>query len=68
MTRSNPYEFGLDKNEANFVALSPLSYIERTASVYPDRKPDHATHLKLARAGAAPSSLLAANLQSHFNW
>jgi fatty-acyl-CoA synthase len=37
MTRSNPYELGLDKNPANFVALSPLSFIERSASVYPDR-------------------------------
>ncbi|WP_372528826.1 acyl-CoA synthetase [Piscinibacter sp.] len=37
MTRSNPYELGLDKNDANFVALSPLSFIERSASVYPDR-------------------------------
>ena len=37
MTRTDPYQFGLDKNEANFVALSPLSFIERSASVYPDR-------------------------------
>jgi fatty-acyl-CoA synthase len=37
MSRTHPYEFGLDKNEANFVALSPLSFIERSASVYPDR-------------------------------
>ena len=37
MTRSNPYELGLGKNEANFVALSPLSFIERTAGIYPDR-------------------------------
>ena len=37
MTHSNPYQFGLDKNEANFVALSPLSFIERSATVYPDR-------------------------------
>jgi fatty-acyl-CoA synthase len=37
MTRTDPYEFGLDKNSANFVALSPLSFIERTAGVYPDR-------------------------------
>jgi len=37
------------------------------ASVYPDRKPDHGAHLKLARAGAVPGSLLAANLQTHFN-
>ena len=33
----DPYQLGLDKNEANFVALSPLSFIERSASVYPDR-------------------------------
>ena len=37
MIGSHPYELGLDKNPANFVALSPLSFIERAASVYPDR-------------------------------
>ena len=37
MGTTNPYSIGLDKNAANFVALSPLSYIERTARVYPDR-------------------------------
>ena len=36
MTRTHPYETGLDKNEANFVMLSPLSFIERSAKVYPD--------------------------------
>jgi len=34
---SNPYETNLDKNAANYVALSPLSYMERAASVYPDQ-------------------------------
>ncbi|HTY65095.1 MAG TPA: acyl-CoA synthetase [Alphaproteobacteria bacterium] len=34
---SNPYSLGLDKNPANFVPLSPLSYLERSALVYPDR-------------------------------
>ena len=34
---NNPYLQGLDKNPANYVALSPLSFIERTASVYPAR-------------------------------
>ena len=29
------YEQGLDKNPANFVPQSPLSFIERTAQVYP---------------------------------
>jgi len=37
MTRINPYDLGLEKNEANFVALSPLSFIERAAAVYPER-------------------------------
>jgi fatty-acyl-CoA synthase len=37
MSHNHPYQLGLDKNAANFVALSPLSFIERTAMVYPDR-------------------------------
>ena len=37
MHRANPYETGLDKNPANYVPLSPLSFIQRTAAVYPDR-------------------------------
>jgi fatty-acyl-CoA synthase len=38
MTRNDiAYDIGLDKNEANFVALSPLSFIERSAQVYPER-------------------------------
>ncbi|WP_323004133.1 acyl-CoA synthetase [Denitromonas sp.] len=31
------YSQGLEKNPANYVPLSPLSYIERTAAVYPNR-------------------------------
>ncbi|MBC9073152.1 acyl-CoA synthetase [Thauera sp. CAU 1555] len=31
------YDQGLDRNPANYVPLSPLSYIERSAYVYPDR-------------------------------
>ncbi|HRK40333.1 MAG TPA: acyl-CoA synthetase [Burkholderiaceae bacterium] len=37
MDRINPYVTGLEKNAANFVALSPLSFIERTARIYPQR-------------------------------
>jgi len=33
----NPYEQDLDRNAANFAALSPLSFLARTAAVYPDR-------------------------------
>ncbi len=34
---SNIYELGLDKNAANYVPLSPLSFIERSAQVFPQR-------------------------------
>ncbi len=34
---SHPYEAGLDKNAANFVPLTPLGFLVRTAAVYPDR-------------------------------
>ena len=33
----NIYDQDLPRNTANFTALSPLSFIERTAEVYPDR-------------------------------
>jgi fatty-acyl-CoA synthase len=33
----NIYEQGLDKNAANYAALTPLNFIERAASVYPDQ-------------------------------
>ena len=32
---SNQYSTGLDKTPANFVQLSPLSFLERTAAVFP---------------------------------
>src|SRR6201999_2958258 len=31
----NQYEVGLEKTEANFVALTPLSFLARTAAIYP---------------------------------
>ena len=34
---THPYETGLDKNMANYVPLSPIGFLLRTASVYPDR-------------------------------
>ncbi|HUQ26234.1 MAG TPA: acyl-CoA synthetase [Burkholderiales bacterium] len=38
MLRSvNPYGQHLDKNPANYAALTPLSFLERAAGVYPDR-------------------------------
>jgi 3-(methylthio)propionyl---CoA ligase len=37
MQKFNPFEQDLDKNPANFAPLTPLSFIERTAAVYPVR-------------------------------
>ncbi|MFT6897416.1 MAG: fatty-acyl-CoA synthase [Paraglaciecola sp.] len=36
LNNHNPYIMGLDKNEANYSALSPLSFIQRSANVYPN--------------------------------
>src|SRR5690554_3970741 len=37
MNNHNPYALGLDQNPANYATLSPLSFIARTAAVYPNR-------------------------------
>ena len=37
MNRKNIYEIDLDQNQANFANLTPLSFIERCASVYPQK-------------------------------
>ena len=34
---ANPYERDLDKNPGNYAPLTPLTFIERAAHVYPDR-------------------------------
>jgi fatty-acyl-CoA synthase len=34
---SHPYDTDLDKNPANYVPLSPISFMERSAQVFPDR-------------------------------
>jgi fatty-acyl-CoA synthase len=36
MSDQGHYSIGLDKTAANFVPLSPLSFLERTAAVYPN--------------------------------
>ena len=33
---TSPYQFDLDKNPANYQPLTPLSFLERAALVYPD--------------------------------
>ncbi|MDL2268964.1 acyl-CoA synthetase [Desulfosarcina sp. OttesenSCG-928-A07] len=34
--KASPYTVGLDKTPANYVPLSPLTFIDRSASIYPD--------------------------------
>ncbi len=37
MSLASPYSTDLDQNAANFTPLSPITFIERAASVYPER-------------------------------
>ena len=54
---TNPFEQHLDKNAANYQALTPLTFLERTAAVYPRRtaivhgrlRVDYATFYKRCR-------------------
>jgi fatty-acyl-CoA synthase len=34
---ANPYEIGLEKNAANYVPLTPIGFLLRSAAVYPNR-------------------------------
>src|SRR6516165_8507788 len=34
---ANPFEIGLDKNAANYVPLTPIGFLRRSAAVYPNR-------------------------------
>ena len=36
MAEHTIYDYALDRNAANHVPLSPLSFIQRTAAIYPD--------------------------------
>jgi fatty-acyl-CoA synthase len=36
-TSTSPYEVGLDKNAANYVPLTPIGFLMRSAAVYPNR-------------------------------
>jgi fatty-acyl-CoA synthase len=37
LNRNSPFDTGLDRNPANYVPLSPLSFLPRAAEVYPHR-------------------------------
>src|SRR5947207_10748448 len=36
-TSTNPYEIGLEKNAANYVPLTPIGFLLRSAAIYPNR-------------------------------
>jgi fatty-acyl-CoA synthase len=36
-TAMTPYDIGLERNRANFQPLTPLSFLERAASIFPDQ-------------------------------
>jgi len=62
----NIFDTGLDRNAANYTSLSPLTFIERAASVYPDRLA--VVHGQLRRTWAqvyARSRQLASALSRH---
>jgi acyl-CoA synthetase (AMP-forming)/AMP-acid ligase II len=37
ITADNPYTAGLERDPANFIALSPMTFLERAASIWPER-------------------------------
>ncbi len=66
MTAANAYDLGLDKNPANFTPLSPLSFLRRTATVYPDRLAVvHGTHRATWRETYARCRRFAGALAAH---
>ena len=34
---TNPYDIGLDQNPANYQPLTPLTFLERAAMVFPNQ-------------------------------
>ncbi len=66
MHPANSFELGLDKNAANYVPLSPLSFLRRAASVFPDRLAvTHGSHRTTWRETYARCRRLASALARH---
>ena len=63
---ASPYELGLDKNPANFVALSPIGFLLRSAAVYPERTAViHGTRCYTWRQSLKRCRRLASALMAH---
>lgn len=66
MHENNIYEIGLDKNAANYAPLTPINFLERAATVYPDRLAIiHGERRYTWRQTQRRSRLLAAALRRH---
>ncbi len=66
MQERNIYEIGLDKNAANYAPLTPINFLERAATVYPDRLAlIHGERRYTWRQTQQRSRLLAAALRRH---
>lgn len=63
---TNPYERDLDRNAANFAALTPLGFLERAATVYPEKTAViHGVQRYTYREFIARCRRLASALQGH---
>lgn len=63
---TSPYQQGLDRNAANYAPLTPLSFLERTADVFPDRLAVvHGSYRADYRTFRARSRRLASALVQH---
>ena len=66
--KANPFETDLDRNPANYAPLTPLSFIERAAAVYPERTVGDPRRAALHLAGnlrALPAAGLGAGEARH---
>ena len=70
----NPYETDLDKNAANYQSLTPLTFLERSASVYPrhtaivhgQQRIDYATFYRRSRQLASALAAVVSYLISRW--
>jgi fatty-acyl-CoA synthase len=66
MRGATPYDVGLDRNPANFQPLTPLSFLERAAAVFPDRiAVIHGAHKLTYRQFYGRAKRLASALTKH---
>lgn len=66
MKENNIYEIGLDKNTANYAPLTPINFLERAATVYPNRLAIiHGERRYTWRQTQKRSRLLASALRKH---